>query len=227
MKNLAKISVIIPTKNEPHIPVLISELRRAFKNSLEVIVIEKSSKLPRVKAKVIKQKTDGLGNAFLEAAKYAHGEFIVNMDGDGSHRVEDLKKMIASAKNADLVIGSRFVKGGKTFDIQRRQLISSVARRFFAFILGLKIQDMTSGFFVVRREVLERIKTKKVSGYKMIFPIAYEAHKENFRIKEVPITFEQRKSGGSHVSIFKTSGIKELWNELKMSALLRLGLFER
>jgi dolichol-phosphate mannosyltransferase len=221
----SKISLIIPTKDEPYIGTLVEQLRKIFKNKIEIIVIEKGKELPKVKAKVVRQKTDGLGNAFLEALKYAHGEIIANMDGDGSHRVEDLKKMIAKIKNADLVIGSRFIRGGETSDIQHRQFISLVARKFSAFIMGLKINDMTSGFFVVKRQVLEKIKVKKVLGYKMIFPIAYQAKKNGFKIKEVPIVFVGRKSGVSHVSVLKMSGIKEVYNEVKMAVLLRLGLY--
>ena len=219
-----KISIIIPTKNEPYIGTLVEELRRAFGNA-EIIVIEKGRKLPKVNAKAVRQRTDGLGNAFLEALKYTHGDLIANMDGDGSHSSEDLKKMIGQTKKADLVIGSKFVKGGKTRDAQHRQFISAVARRIFAFILGLKIHDMTSGFFVVRKDVLEKIKIKKVLGYKIIFPLAYKANQCNFKIKEVPITFLARKSGSSHVNVFRLSGIRELCNEFKMAILLRCGLY--
>lgn len=219
-----KISIIIPTKNEPYIGTLVKNIHKTLP-AAEIIVIEKGRVLPKVKAKVVRQKTDGLGNAFLEAVKYAHGNIIANMDGDGSHRVDDLKRMIAEIKNADLVIGSKFVRGGKTKDLQHRQFISAIARKIFAAILGLKIQDMTSGFLVVKKEVLEKAKIRKVLGYKIIFPLAYRAEQNNFKVKEVPITFEVRQSGTSHVSVFKMSGIKEVWNELKMAILLRLGLF--
>jgi glycosyltransferase involved in cell wall biosynthesis len=220
-----RISIIVPTKNEPYIATLVQKLRKIFRNNAEIIVIEKGRKLPKVKAKVVRQRTNGLGNAFLEALKYAHGEIIANLDGDGSHRPEDLKKMIAEMKNADLAIGSRFVRGGKTKDVQHRQIASLFARKLASFIMGLNIEDSTSGFFVVRREVMEKIKVKKVLGYKMIFPIAYKAQQQNFRIKEVPITFVGRQAGTSHVSIFKLSGFKEIYNELKMAILLRLGLY--
>lgn len=220
-----KISLIIPTKNEPYIGNLIKQLRRIFGKNIEIIVIEKGRKLPKIKAKVIRQKSDGLGNAFLEALKYAHGNIIANMDGDGSHSVGDLKKMIANMKNADLIMGSRFVKGGRNLDIQHRQFITSVVRRVLPLILDIKIEDVTSGFFVVRKEVLEKVKIKNVLGYKILFPLAYKAKQQNFKIKEMPITFTARKAGTSHVSVFKMSGIKELWNELKMAVLLRLGLY--
>jgi len=219
-----KISIIIPTKNEPYIATLVNELRKLFPNA-EIIVIEKGRKLPKVKAKVVRQRTKGLGNAFLEALKYAHGEIIANLDGDGSHRTEDLKKMIAQIANADLVIGSRFVRGGKTKDVQHRQIASLIARKIASFIMGLKIEDSTSGFFVVRKEVLDKLKIKEVLGYKIIFPLAYKAQQQNFKIKEVPITFVGRQAGTSHVSVFKLSGIKELYSEFKMAILLRLGLY--
>lgn len=192
---------------------------------MEIIVIEKGRTLPNVKAKVVKQRTKGLGNAFFEALQYAHGEIIANMDGDGSHSIDDLKKLLAAIKNSDLVIGSRFVKGGKNNDVMQRQIVTAVAKRLYAFLLGLKIEDITSGFFAVRKEILEKIGNQKVLGYKMLFPIAYKAKKNNYKIKEVPITFNPRKAGTAHVAFFQSSGIKELWNEFKMSLLLRLGLY--
>jgi len=220
-----EISIIIPTKNEPYIGTLIERLRKEFGNNLEIIVIEKGKELPKVKAKVVRQRTTGLGNAFLEALKYTHGDIIANMDGDGSHRPEDLKKMIVKIDNADLVIGSRFVHGGKTKDVQHRQLVSLLTRKSASFIMGINIKDSTSGFFVVKRKVLEKLRIRKVLGYKIIFPLVYGAKQNNFRMKEVPITFVGRQSGTSHVSAFKLSGIKEVYNELKMSILLRLGLY--
>lgn len=219
-----KISIIIPTKNEPYLGTLIKELRKIFGNA-EIIVIEKGKELPKVDARVVRQRTNGLGNAFLEAVKYAHGEIIANIDGDGSHRPEDLKKAVNEMKNTDLAIGSRFVKGGKTLDKQHRQIISFVTRKIFAFILGLKIEDMTSGFFVVRKKVLQKAKIKNILGYKILFPLAYKAKQNNFRIKEVSITFVQRKSGKSHVSVFRISGIRELYYEFKIALLLRIGLY--
>jgi len=220
-----KISIIIPTKNEPYIGALLERIRNVFHGNLEIIIIEKGKKVPKVKAKVVKQRTSGLGNAFLEAIKYAHGEIIANLDGDGSHRPEDLKKMIEQMKNVDLAIGSRFVRGGKTKDVQHRQIASLLARKLASFIMGLNIEDSTSGFFVVRKEVLEKLKIKKVLGYKIIFPLAYKAQQQNFRIKEVPITFVGRQAGTSHVSVFRLSGFKEIYNELKMAILLRFGLY--
>jgi len=222
MKN--KVSLIIPTKNEPYIGILVNELRKTFGNSMEIIVIEKGRILPKVKANVMRQKTSGLGNAFFEALQHAHGNIIANMDGDGSHSVDDLKKLLAAIKNKDLVIGSRFAKGGENNDVSQRRIVTAVARRADALLLGLDIKDMTSGFFVVRREVLEKIKNKNVLGYKMLFPIAFAAKKNDFRIKEVPIVFTPRKAGNSKVA-FNSSGFKEVYYEIKMALLLRLGLF--
>jgi dolichol-phosphate mannosyltransferase len=220
-----KISVIIPTKNEPYVGTLVERLRKIFRNSLEIIVIEKGRNLPKIKAKVIRQKTDGLGNAFFEAVKYTHGKIIANMDGDGSHSPEDLKKLLVAIKNADLVIGSKLVRRGINEDLFYRQIITQIATKIYSFIMGIKVKDSTSGFFAVRKKVLDKIKIKKVLGYKILFPLAFFAQQQKFRIKEVPIVFHQRKAGTSHVSIFKTSGIRELWNEFKMAVLLRFGLY--
>jgi glycosyltransferase involved in cell wall biosynthesis len=220
-----RLSIIIPTKNEPYIGTLVEELRKTFRERIEIIVIEKGRKMPKVKARVVRQRSKGLGNAFLEALEYVHGEIVANLDGDGSHRPDDLKKMVDEMKNADLVIGSRFVKGGKTKDVQHRQIFSFLARKMASFIMGIKVKDCTSGLFVIRKDVLEKLNVKEVLGYKIIFPLIYGAQQQNFRIKEVPITFVGRQSGTSHVSVFNTSGIREIYNEFKMAVLLRLNLF--
>ena len=76
-----KISIIIPTKNEPYVGTLISQIRKIFKNNLEIIVIEKGKMLPKVKAKVVRQRTNGLGNAVVEGLEQSKGDTV-----DTTHR---------------------------------------------------------------------------------------------------------------------------------------------
>ncbi|MBS7656234.1 glycosyltransferase family 2 protein [Candidatus Bathyarchaeota archaeon] len=154
-----KVSILIPTKNEPYVNHLVKEIHKSLKINHEIIVIDKSDKLPKIKnALVVRQKSNGLGQAILEGLQHATGDVIVTMDGDGSHSPKDIPKLITALKQADIAIGSRFVEGGKTLDKTHRKFISFLFRKFTSFILGLDIKDNMSGFAAIKREVYDRIK---------------------------------------------------------------------
>jgi len=212
-----KISILIPTNNEPYITELVKEIHKTLKINHEIIIIEKSGKIPKVKnALVIKQKSNGLGQAVLEGLQHATGDVIVTMDGDGSHMPEDIPKLIEGLNQADIVIGSRFVKGAATKDKTHRKLISFLFRKFASAILSLKIKDSMSGFTVVRKKVYGKLRLTPL-GYKINMEIIYKA-KKRFRAVEVPITFQKRKSGKPK------SGIKEALRTIIFIMELRLGL---
>jgi dolichol-phosphate mannosyltransferase len=212
-----KVSILIPTKNEPHITELVKEIHKTLKINHEIIIIEKSSKIPKVKnALVIKQKSNGLGQAVLEGLQHATGDVIVTMDGDGSHRPEDLPKLIEGLNQADIVIGSRFVEGAATKDKTHRKVISFLFRKFASVILGLKIKDSMSGVIVVRKKVYGKLRLNPL-GYKINLEILHKS-KNRFNVVEVPITFQKRKSGKPK------SGIKEALRTIIFIMELRLGL---
>lgn len=211
------ISVLIPTKDEPLIQDLVNKINKVLKEKHEIIIIDKSSVTPKVKnAKVIKQKSDGLGNAVLEGLKESKGDIIVTMDGDGSHRPEDLIKLIEKTKEFDIVIGSKYIKGGKTEDKNYRILISKIYCLFASLILGLNVKDNMSGFAATRREVYDKINLKP-KGFKINTEILYKAKKFGFRYTEVPIIFVNRKIGKSK------GNIKEGLRTIKFILDLRLG----
>ncbi|MCM8807799.1 MAG: glycosyltransferase, partial [Candidatus Omnitrophica bacterium] len=190
------VSIIIPTKEEPYIQELVNRIYKTLSGfDFEIIIVDKSKVTPKLKgARVIKQKSNGLGNAVLEGLKLAKGEIIVTMDGDGSHRPEDLPKLIEKAKDYDIVIGSRYVKGGKSEDKFYKIVISRIYCFFASFILGLKVKDNMSGFAVIKRKIFDKISLNP-RGFKINTEILYKAKKFNFKVAEVPITFEQRKIG--------------------------------
>ncbi|MEM5794336.1 MAG: glycosyltransferase [Candidatus Aenigmatarchaeota archaeon] len=218
-RNLKKVSIIIPTKEEPYIQELVNRIYKTLSGfDFEIIIVDKSKVTPKLKgARVIKQKSNGLGNAILEGLKLAKGEIIVTMDGDGSHRPEDLPKLIEKAKEYDIVIGSKYVKGGKTEDKLYRIFISRVYCLFASLILGLKIKDNMSGFAAIRREVFEKIKLNP-RGFKINTEILYKAKKFGFKTTEVPIIFEQRKLGKSKGTF------REGFRTLRFILELKLGL---
>jgi dolichol-phosphate mannosyltransferase len=204
-----KVSIIIPTKNEPYIQKLVDKIHEEISNlNHEIIVVDKSDVTPKLKgAKVLRQKSDGLGKAFLEGLKLAKGDVIVLMDGDGSHRPEDLPKLIEKTKSYDIVIGSKYVKGGRTKDKLYRILISRIYCLFASLILGLKVKDSMSGFAAVRRKVYEKIRLNPI-GFKINTELLYKAKRFGFRATEVPIVFEERKFGRSKTNL--KEGLKTL-----------------
>jgi len=217
------ISIIIPTKNEPLINELIQEINRWVKKKHEVIVVDKSDVPPKLKmGRLIRQKSDGLGNAFLEGTEHAKGDTVVLMDGDFSHNPKYIARLLEELEHADVVIGSRFVKGGKNLDESHRKVVSLVSRKFASAILGLQIEDSMSGFGAIKREVLERIKLNPL-GYKILLEIIYKSKKLGYKISEVPIIFQKRREGKTKVGM-SLAGIKEVMRIFVLTIELRFGL---
>ncbi|MEM5805443.1 MAG: glycosyltransferase [Candidatus Aenigmatarchaeota archaeon] len=208
------ISVIIPTKNEPYVKYLVKEIKKTLKRDFEIIIVEASNKLPKIKnVKVIKQKGTGLGKAFLQGLKHAKGDIIVLMDGDGSHSPKFLPSLIKNLNDSDIVVGSRFIKDGKTLDETHRRIISFIFRKFAAFILGLDLKDNMSGFAAFKRSVFDKIKPDAI-GYKIVLETAYKAKKKGLKIKEVPITFYPRRMGKSKSTVLE--GLKTIFLIFKL-----------
>lgn len=219
-----KISVLIPTKNEPLINKLTEGVHRVLKNyEHEIVVIDKSNVLPKLKnAKIIVQKSDGLGKAILEGLPHVSGDVIVTMDGDFSHDPKDLLGMIKKANEYDIVIGSRFIPGGKSEDKLYRKFISFLFRKFASITLDLEVEDLMSGFAVVKRHVYENLDLNPI-GYKINMEIMFKGKMKNYKLCEVPITFQKRKAGKSKVGL-SFSGLKESFRTMRYIFELKLGL---
>lgn len=197
-----KISVLIPTKNEPLISELIEKTHETLKTlEHEIIVIDKSYIKPKIKnAKLITQQSNDLGKAVLEGLSYATGDVIVTMDGDFSHDPKDLPKLLDKINEFDIVIGSRFISEGGTEDKQHRKFLSFLFRKFASSILDLKVEDSMSGFSVIKRKVYDKLQLNPL-GYKINMEILYKGKKAGFKIVEVPILFHKRKAGKSKAKI--------------------------
>ena len=228
MADKEKVSVLIPTKNEPLINDLIRELHTQLQQyEHEIIVIDKSSTPPKIvdtKTKLVIQQSNGLGRAVQEGLAHATGSIIIIMDADFSHDPADVPKLIeeVATKKFDMVIGSRFVEGGVSEDDARRKIVSSIARKFTAVMLGLKIKDTMSGFSATRKQVFDKIKLNPI-GYKINLEILYKAGKQGFTAGEVPITFRKRREGKSKVG-YNIAGLKEIVRIIVLTFRLRLGL---
>jgi dolichol-phosphate mannosyltransferase len=150
---------------------------------------------------------EGLGKAYL--AGFAHAlaggaQRVVVMDADFSHDPDYLPAMVAAAENADLVLGSRYVTGGEIADWPRlRRLLSRFGSLYARTILGVKVNDLTSGFRLVRRQVLQTVEpaTLRSQGYVFNIELTYRALLAGFRVTEVPICFRDRMAGESKMSL--------------------------
>jgi dolichol-phosphate mannosyltransferase len=160
---------------------------------------------PRVKV-LHRAGKQGLGRAYLAAFEWAlvrgYG-LVLEMDADFSHDPAHLPALLAAAESADLVLGSRYVPGGRTVDWGLgRKLISRGGSLYARRILGVAVHDLTGGFKCFRREVLEAIDLPSVasSGYAFQIELTYRALQRGFRVVEVPITFADRRVGRSKMS---------------------------
>jgi len=151
-------------------------------------------------------RKEGIGPAYL--AGFAHAmangaDLLLEMDADFSHDPAELRRLIAVADRADLVLGSRYVPGGGVTDWGLgRRLISRGGSLYAQILLGVPIHDLTGGFKCFRREVLERLDLAAVStdGYGFQIEMTYRALRAGFRVEEVPITFRDRRVGASKMS---------------------------
>ena len=150
---------------------------------------------------------DGLGKAYLagfDRALAQGAELVIVMDADFSHDPAHLPALIAAAKDSDLVLGSRYVPGGEIVNWPRlRRLLSRSGSLYARAILGVKVNDLTSGFRCVRRRVLETIEpsTLRSQGYVFNIELTYRALLAGFTVAEVPINFRDREAGESKMSL--------------------------
>jgi len=151
-------------------------------------------------------RKEGLGPAYVagfERALERGAELVAQMDADFSHDPDDLPRLLGAAEDADLVLGSRYVDGGGVADWGTvRRLISRGGSAYARTVLGVGVHDLTGGFKVFRREVLERIDLPTISslGYAFQVETTYRALRAGFRVVEVPIVFSERRVGQSKMS---------------------------
>jgi dolichol-phosphate mannosyltransferase len=157
----------------------------------------------------------GLGPAYLagfERALAAGAELVLVMDADFSHDPGHLPELLAAARDADVVLGSRYVPGGEILDWPRlRRVLSRSGSLYARLLLGVGIRDMTGGFRCIRREVLETVElhTLRSQGYVFNIELAYRALRAGLRVREVPIVFRDRTVGHSKISL--PIAVEALW----------------
>ena len=213
--------VIIPTYNEKENAEAIIRAVRALEGDFHVLIIDDGS--PDGTAAIVKrlqnefpdslflierQGKQGLGTAYMTGFKWAleNGyDYIFEMDADFSHKPSDLPRLYhaCSEEGADLAIGSRYCNGISVINWPiGRVIMSYYASAYVRTVLGMKVYDTTAGFKCYTRKVLETIDFSRIRmrGYGFQIEMKYNAYKLGFKIKEVPIIFEDRKEGVSKMS---------------------------
>ena len=214
-----KILVMMPTYNE--IQTLERSVTDLFKHNpnVELLVIDDNSpdgtgaladklaaSLPAMQVLHRKDKA-GLGRAYLAGISWgiANGfEFLVQMDADGSHRAQDLPKLLEHAGLEDLVIGSRWVPGGAVRNWPwYRMLISRFGNFYAARMLGSNLGDLTAGFRVYGKELLRKLPLESVAaqGYGFQVEMTKNVLAIGSKVAEVPIEFVERENGVSKMTL--------------------------
>jgi dolichol-phosphate mannosyltransferase len=153
-----------------------------------------------------RDRKQGLGRAYLAGFAIAldnGAELVLEMDSDFSHDPADLPRLIAAARAADLVLGSRYVPGGgvRSWGWLRR-LVSRGGSAYARILLGVPVRDLTGGFKCFHRRVLEAIDLENVhaDGYGFQIELTYKAVRAGFKVAEVPILFRERSVGESKMT---------------------------
>lgn len=213
--------VIIPTFNEiENIEAIIRAVLSQEKDFHILVVDDNSPDLTGLKVIELqgefpdslfllkRQVKTGLGTAYIEGFKWClerKYEFIFEMDADFSHNPNDLIKLYeaCSKQNADMSIGSRYVKGINVVNWpMSRILLSYFASKYVRFITRMKIFDTTAGFVCYKRKVLEAIDLESIKfvGYAFQIEMKFKAYLKKFNIVEVPVIFTDRTKGKSKMS---------------------------
>ena len=211
---------MVPTYNEKeNIKTLIDEILKLKIKNLHIVVVDDNSpdhtwKIVQEISKknknvhlLLRKSDKGRGSAGRDGFIYClkHGaDIIVEMDADMSHNPKYIPVMIKELKNADVILGSRRVKGSKEIGRSRfRRLVTLIANLYITLMLGIRVKDCNSGYRCFKREVLEKIKPEKIEskGPSIVQEVLFKAHLNRFRIKEIPITFINRTKGKSKLGL--------------------------
>lgn len=215
---MPKYLVVLPTYNElESLPVVLERLF-AHNPQVSVLIVDDASpdgtgdladRMARADARIQvlhRDAKNGLGAAYIAGFRLGLSQgfdYLIEMDADGSHRSMDLVKLIEASTSADLVIGSRWVRGGAVENwAWHRVALSRFGNLYARTLLGVNIRDMTAGFRVFRADLLAKLIETSVAsaGYSFQIEMAWRASKAGAVVTEVPITFVEREFGSSKMS---------------------------
>lgn len=215
---VGRVLVVIPTYNEAdNLPHITDRIRRAVP-AVEILVTDDASpdgtgvladQLAAADSHIHvlhRPGKAGLGAAYVAGFRWGqqHGfDVVVEMDADGSHAPEQLPRLLAALRDADVVLGSRWVAGGRVVNWPWPRLaLSRSGNAYTRLVLGMPVRDATGGYRAYRLPVLDKIDLDSVEsqGYCFQVDLVWRAHRHGMRVVEVPITFTERQRGESKMS---------------------------
>ena len=217
-EDLGRIVVIIPTVNERESLAAIVGRVRSSVPEVEILIIDDNSpdgtgaiadELAAAEPKVQvmhRLGKEGLGAAYLAGFSWAlqnSFDVVVEMDADGSHQPEQLPRLLAALRGADLVLGSRWIAGGGTENWSKgREILSRGGNFYTRTMLGVPLHDATGGYRAFRADTLRKLDLHDVAsqGYCFQVDLAWRAVQRGLVVTEVPITFVERAAGTSKMS---------------------------
>ncbi|GAA2525374.1 polyprenol monophosphomannose synthase [Pilimelia columellifera] len=215
---VGRVLVVVPTYNEAENVRLITGRVRVATPQVDVLVADDNS--PDGTGRVADELAaadpqihvlhrpgkEGLGAAYVAGFAWARErgyDAVVEMDADGSHAPEQLPRLLDALADADVVLGSRWVRGGSVVNWPLHRLILSRGGNLYTrLMLGVPLHDATGGYRAYRMPVLDKIDISSVAsqGYCFQVDLAWRAWRAGFRVVEVPITFKEREIGASKMS---------------------------
>ena len=238
---MVKVLAIIPTYNESeNITALLFRLDQVRKElssnyKIDILIVDDNS--PDKTADLVNSsqindllilsrvKKSGLGSAYLAGFNLGlKGEYqyFVQMDADLSHMPEQLEMLLSAASSKNIVIGTRWMPGGSVVNWPfHRRFISKLGTKYASIVLNLDYKDLTSGYRVLPRHLLDALDLDgiKTKGYGFQIEIALNAHDAGFEIKQVPITFIERENGRSKM---KAKIVWEAWFKVSIWGFKRI-----
>ena len=209
---LPDLSIVIPAWNErDNLEVVLPALKETLSFmsvNAEIVVVDGGSKDGTAEAcakrgvRLIQQRERGYGGALLEGLAAAQANLIVTMDADLSHRPSFLEEFWRRRNDAEMLIASRYIPGGKAEMGSFRRLLSLILNRTFALVLSIDIKDLSSGFRMYRREALSGLAFQS-RDFDILEEILVQIHASGGRILEVPFHYMPRGAGRSHARLFK------------------------
>ncbi len=209
---MVDLSIIIPTLNEAeNVSVLLPQLRQVLDRldaTYEIIMVDGNSSdgtqtvAARNHARIVLQHRPGYGNALRTGFRAAQGTYVLTMDADLSHSPEFVLRMWEARDRAELLVASRYTRGGEAEMSFFRLALSHVLNAFFRIGLSIPVQDMSSGFRMYKKSVLDSIDVTGVD-FGVLIQILLSIYAQGWRIEEIPFHYRARATGKSHAKLLK------------------------
>lgn len=224
-----ELSILILTYNETdNLKVLIPGIRKVVEQlsvEYEILIMDGKSSDQTVEVarslgcRVCIQKESGYGNAFREAFREARGEYVINIDADCSHDPRFMINLWQKRKGNQMVIASRYIKGGEAHMSIMRNVLSIILNRVYAFVLSLPYKDLSSGFRLYETSYVKNlVNDMTAKDFDVLLEILIRFCCEGYNIAETPFSYQPRSSGNSSAKIMKfgISYIKTLYKSWRL-----------